>query len=91
LRILTESSQSKGTLHNIRNMVEAGKPTLVYFAPAKGMYKISNQQELQDLLKLCNKEHLLRAESRIAGISPSDSNAYRFHEGYEDRFHLVAS
>lgn len=62
--------KSKGTLHNIRNMVDAGKATLVYFAPTKGMYKISNEYELQDLLKRCNKEHLQRAEGRIAGLSP---------------------
>lgn len=61
--------KSKGTLHNIRNMVAAGKATLVYFAPTKDLYKISNEQELENLLKRCNKEHLRRAESRIAGLS----------------------
>jgi adenine-specific DNA-methyltransferase len=62
--------KSKGTLHNIRNLVDAGKATLVYFAPTKEMLKISNGQELQDLLRRCDKEHLQLAERRIAGLSP---------------------
>lgn len=61
--------KSKGTLHNIRNMVDAGKATLVYFAPTQEMLKISNEQELQDLLKRCNKEQIQLAENRIAGLS----------------------
>jgi hypothetical protein len=62
--------KSKGTLHNLRNMVDAGKATLVYFAPTKGMYKIANQEALQDLLKLCNEADVKRAEGRIAGLPP---------------------
>ncbi len=61
--------RSKGTLHNIRNLVDARKATLVYFAPTKDMYKISNQQELQSFLNRCNKEYVQRAEDRIAALT----------------------
>lgn len=33
--------RSRGTLHNILNLIGAGKKTLVYFAPEKAFYKLA--------------------------------------------------
>jgi adenine-specific DNA-methyltransferase len=68
--VMLWDGKSKGTLHNIRNLVGAGKATLVYFATTKEMVKIASGEDLQDLLGRCNKELLQLAESRIAGLPP---------------------
>ena len=46
--------KSKGTLQNMRNLVGAGKRTLVYFAPSREFHVLANEQDLQNLLALCD-------------------------------------
>jgi hypothetical protein len=51
-------AKSKGTLHNMLNLVAAGKRTLVYFAPTKDFHVLATEQELQSLLALCEERDL---------------------------------
>jgi hypothetical protein len=46
--------KSKGTLNNIQQIIGAGKKALVYLAPEKPFYKVSTEQDLQDLLQRCD-------------------------------------
>jgi hypothetical protein len=50
--------KSKGTLHNMLNLIGAGKKTLVYFAPTKDFYVLATKADLQSLLARCEKRHL---------------------------------
>jgi hypothetical protein len=36
-------AKSKGTLHNIQNMIDLGKQILVYFAAEKAFYKLKSK------------------------------------------------
>ncbi len=60
-------AKSKGTLQNILNLVEAGKRTLVYFAPTKDFYVVANQDDLRSLLARCQRRDL-DAASRGLGL-----------------------
>lgn len=60
--------KSKGTLQNILNLIAAGKRTLVYFAPVKDFYVLSNNQDLQALLARCDRRSI-EAASRALGIT----------------------
>ncbi len=45
--------QSKGTLHNIVNMVYQHKPVIVYLAPAAKTFKVNSPAGLGCLISLC--------------------------------------
>ena len=63
-------AKSKGTLHNMLNLVEAGKRTLVYFSPSEDFHVLANEQDLQALLSRCHKQDL-DAASRGLGLKES--------------------
>lgn len=66
--------KSKGTLHNMLNLLQAGKRTLVYFGPTKDFHVLSSKEDLQRLLSRCNKADLGRAERALgAKMSLSQS------------------
>jgi hypothetical protein len=60
--------ESKGTLRNIVELVQAKKPVLVYLAPAKKFYRLSTEQDFEIMLSHCdptivrNLKHQLRPE-----------------------------
>jgi hypothetical protein len=56
--VMLWDAKSKGTLHNILNLVGAGKRTLVYFVPTKDFYILANEQDLRGLLARCEKRYL---------------------------------
>jgi hypothetical protein len=62
--------KSKGTLHNMLNLIRAGKRTLVYFGPTKDFHVLSNEEDLQRLLARCNRAHLGKA-GRSLGLKTS--------------------
>lgn len=45
--------KSRGTLLNIRRLLEAGKPVVVYFAPDHSCHTVRNEAELTPLLAKC--------------------------------------
>jgi hypothetical protein len=63
--VMLWDAKSKGTLQNMLNLVEAGKRTLVYFAPTKGFHVLATEQDLQTLLSLCEKSDL---ETAVRGL-----------------------
>ena len=63
--VMLWDAKSKGTLQNMLNLVEAGKRTLVYFAPTKDFHVLATDQDLQTLLALCEKSDL---ESAVRGL-----------------------
>ena len=63
--VMLWDAKSKGTLQNILNLIEAGKRTLVYFAPKKDFHVIATEQDLQTLLARCEKRDL---ETAIRGL-----------------------
>ena len=66
--------KSKGTLHNLLNLVGAGKKVLVYFAPDKSLHKLSNDQDLQTLFARCDRREIARIQSSLAALpSPSQT------------------
>ncbi len=48
--VMLWDGRSKGTLHNVLNLIGAGKKVLVYFSPEKAFYKLSTPRELDSLL-----------------------------------------
>jgi hypothetical protein len=61
--------KSKGTLHNLLNLADAGKKVLVYFAPEKTFYKISGDQELKTFLARCDRREIARLQSSFSALS----------------------
>ena len=53
--VMLWDGKSKGTLNNIINLMKEGKKVLVYFAPDKTFYKLSNEGDLWTLLERCDK------------------------------------
>jgi hypothetical protein len=60
--------KSKGTLHNILNLLGAGKKVLVYFSPEKAFYKLSTGEDLTALLARCNGREIARLQSSLAAL-----------------------
>ena len=52
--IVLWDGKSRGTLNNVQNLLRGDKPVLAYLAPQKTFFKITNQQELDQLLQTCN-------------------------------------
>jgi adenine-specific DNA-methyltransferase len=50
--------KSKGTLQNMLKLIDAKKPTLVYFAPTKEFHRLTTESDLQALLGRCRKNDL---------------------------------
>jgi len=57
--------RSRGTLHNILNLIRAGKKTLVYLAPEKAFHKLDDEKDLQMLLARCDPRIIARAEGKL--------------------------
>ena len=62
--------RSKGTLHNILNLIGAGKKVLVYFAPEMTLHKLSTPGDLDALLSRCDPREIERIQQSIALLSP---------------------
>lgn len=60
--------KSKGTLQNVLNLMDVGKKTLVYFAPAKEFQVLSTSQDLQALLARCDRRSI-EAAGRALGVT----------------------
>lgn len=58
--------ESKGTLNNIQNLLNAGKKTLVYFAPTDEFYKLEDRAALEALLDQVDPAKIRDARRRIA-------------------------
>ena len=58
--------RSRGTLDNIRNLISAGKKTLVYLAPRKEFHKLADEKDLRALLVRCDQAAVERAQRRLA-------------------------
>lgn len=56
--VMLWDAKSKGTLQNMLRLIEAGKRTLVYFAPTRDFHVLANEQDLQTLLARCEKRSL---------------------------------
>ena len=53
--VMLWDGKSKGTLNNIINLMKEEKKVLVYFAPDKTFYNLSNEGDLWSLLERCDK------------------------------------
>ena len=56
---------SKGTLGNILELVNDRKTALVYFAPEKKLFKLTNDIELEALLSHCDQSQLANLKQRL--------------------------
>ena len=71
--------KSKGTLHNMLNLVRAGKKVLVYFALDKRFHKLSNDQDLQTLLARCDRREIARIQSSRATLPNRSQSQLELH------------
>ena len=62
--------KEQGTLNNIQQIISAGKKALVYLAPEKPFYKVSTEQDLQDLLRRCDGGAIRQAHLQIGTKLP---------------------
>ena len=58
-------SKSKGTLNNIINLIKGHKPVIVYFSPAKALFKIQTRSDLGGLLEKCDRSSLDKFEKDL--------------------------
>ena len=56
------NGESKGTLNNIINLLNAGKQTVVYLISAKSFYRIDDIDSLNNLISLCSSNTRLLYE-----------------------------
>lgn len=56
--------RSKGTLHNILNLIGAGRKVLVCFAPEKAFYKLAS------LLARCDRREIEHLQISLATLNP---------------------
>lgn len=69
--VMLWDGKSKGTLNNIQTLIHSRKKALVYFAPTKTFYKLSSEDDLQELLARCNKQRIQEAQRQLqAKLSP---------------------
>lgn len=68
--MLLWDAKSKGTLQNMLNLVDAGKRTLVYFAPGKEFQVLASEQDLQSLLSRCSPRDLADAARKLGLQTP---------------------
>jgi adenine-specific DNA-methyltransferase len=61
--------KSKGTLHNVLNLIEASKKVLVYFSPDKSFHKLAGPVDLQALLARCNHREIERLQSQLTATA----------------------
>lgn len=57
-------AKSKGTLVNIRRLVDAGKPVVVYFSPARKFRTVRTNADLTDLVSNCSQA----VRQRLSGL-----------------------
>ena len=67
--VMLWDGRSKGTLHNILNLVRAGKKVLVYFSPERKFYKISGADDLETLLARCDRRNIERIQRDLAALA----------------------
>ncbi|NUM55819.1 MAG: hypothetical protein HUU46_19435 [Candidatus Hydrogenedentes bacterium] len=51
--LMVWDGESAGTVHNILNLVDKGKPVVVYFAPESRFANLRNPADLESLLERC--------------------------------------
>jgi len=51
-------AKSKGTLNNIINLLKENKTSIVYLSKDKKFYTLSSSDDLEDLLKKCDTDHM---------------------------------
>jgi len=69
--VMLWDGRSKGTLHNILNLIGAGKKVLAYFAPETAFHKLSTPEDLDALLSRCDPREIERIQQSIALLAPS--------------------
>lgn len=68
--VMLWDGRSKGTLHNVLNLIGAGKKVLVYFSPEKAFYKLSTPRDLESLLARCDRQEIERLQTSLATLTP---------------------
>jgi len=68
--IMLWDGKSKGTVHNMMNLIGAGKKVLVYFSPEKACHKLSTEQDLNSLFARCDRREIERLQSSLAALLP---------------------
>ena len=66
--VMLWDGRSKGTLHNILNLIRADKKVLVYFSPERAFYKLSTAEDLDALLARCDRTKIGRMQQSLASI-----------------------
>ena len=68
--VMLWDGKSKGTLHNILNLIGVNKKVLVYFSPEKAFHKLSTPEDLDALLSRCDPREIERIQHSLAAIAP---------------------
>jgi hypothetical protein len=68
--VMLWDGKSKGTLHNILNLIGANKKVLVYFSPEKAFYKLSTPVDVDALLSRCDPREIERIQHSLALLAP---------------------
>lgn len=69
--VMLWDGHSKGTLHNILNLIGDNKKVLVYFSPEKTFYKLSSAHDLDALLSRCDRREIERIQHSLTAMVPS--------------------
>ncbi|MGA2328480.1 MAG: hypothetical protein ABSH05_19560 [Bryobacteraceae bacterium] len=77
--VMLWDGRSKGTLHNVLNLIGAGKKVLVYFSPQKAFYKLSTPHDLDSLLALCDRREIERLQSSLPTLTPHTAAQLPLH------------
>jgi hypothetical protein len=56
---------SKGTLNNVCELLNSGKPALLYFSPEKKFYKLAQPADLEPVLSRCDERTLQGFRKRL--------------------------
>jgi len=57
--------ESKGTLNSVINMVRQRKPVVVFFAPQKLFHNIRSAEDVEELLRKCDRSTVQRFEREL--------------------------
>jgi hypothetical protein len=68
-------ANSKGTLMNIRRLVEAGKPVVVYLSPDRECRTIRTTADLSDLLSKCSRSDR-QSLSRLVDVTSEQATLF---------------
>ena len=77
--------KSKGTVNNIRNLLQRQKNIQVYFSPDKSCQEIKSFNDLNTLLKKCSSDMREKLEKEFSLLVPTSLEGSNFEIAFPER------